>query len=53
MHTLLDLRVEDPVLNALVGVRSLRLGLGPRALDLRDEAVLVLLGALLELLTLG
>lgn len=48
-----NLRVEDPVLNAFVSIGGLRLGLGPRALDLSNEAVLVLLGALLELLALG
>lgn len=45
--------VEDPVLDARVGRRGLVGGLGPRVLDLVDEAVLVLLGALLDLLTLG
>ena len=48
-----DEPVKDPVLNARVRVRGLVGSLVPVALDLGDETVLVLLGALLGLLALG
>lgn len=48
-----DLRVEDPFLHVLVGVICLVRGLVPVVLDLSYEAILVLLGSLLDFLTLG
>lgn len=47
------LRVEDPVLNVLVGIAGLVRGLIPIALDLAGEALGILLGAFLDLLALG
>lgn len=49
----MNLRVEDVVLDGAVGIRSLVVGGGPSSLDLLKQAVLVLLGSLLNLLTLG
>ena len=46
-------RVEDPLLDAAVGLVSRIFGLGPVDLDLLSERLGVLLGALLRLLTLG
>lgn len=48
-----DLRVENPVLDIAVSVVGLSLGLVPAGLDLLDQAVLVLLAALLDLLALA
>lgn len=45
-----DLRVEDPILDAVVGIGCLILSLIPGRLDGGDQAFLVLLGALLHLL---
>lgn len=47
-----DLPVEDPVLDATVGLIGLIGSFVPEVLDLLEEAVLVLLGALLDLLSL-
>lgn len=47
-----DLPVEDPVLDATIGLIGLIGSLVPEVLDLLEEAVLVLLGALLDLLSL-
>lgn len=47
-----NLPVEDPVLDATVGLIGLIGSLVPEVLDLLEEAVLVLLGALLDLLSL-
>jgi hypothetical protein len=46
-------RVEDPVLDATIGLVRRILGLGPVHLDLLSEALGVLLGALLRLVALG
>lgn len=48
-----DLRIEDPVLDVVVGTRRLILGFVPVRLHRRNQAVLVLLGTLLGLLALG
>lgn len=52
MEHALDLRVENPVTNAAVGLVGRLLRLSPVYLHLIDEAVGILLGALLGLLAL-
>jgi len=47
-----DLRVEDVILDSAVSIRSLVTGGVPGGLHLLNQAVLVLLGALLDLLAL-